>query len=274
MHRLPDAERTKTLTTDELRAAFLVRELFVPGQIDVRHIELDRVVVIGAVPLDRPLRLEAPVSLGAAYFAERRELGVLNIGGGGFVVVDGQRFELANGDALYVGRGAKDIEFASDAAAGPARFYGVSYPAHASHTTKRVQKAEAHQSELGGAASANQRCLAKYVYPGAVASAQLVMGVTTLASGSVWNTMPSHTHARRTELYLYFDLADDAAVIHLMGEPSETRHLVVRNGDVVLSPSWSIHSGCGTSRYAFCWAMGGENQDFTDMQAVDMRTLK
>jgi 4-deoxy-L-threo-5-hexosulose-uronate ketol-isomerase len=274
MHPLPDAERTKRLTTDELRAGFLVEGLFTRGEVVTRHIDLDRVVLVGAVPLAAPLRLDAPDSMRARYFTERRELGLLNIGAAGSVAVDGRRFELDAGDVLYVGRGSRDIAFASDDAAQPARFYGVSYPAHADHPTTRITHVDAQTSDLGSAATANARRLAKYIHPGGAASAQLVMGVTTLAPGSVWNTMPSHTHARRTEIYLYFNLAADAAVIHLMGEPGETRHLVVRDGDVVLSPAWSIHSGCGTSRYAFCWAMGGENQDFADMQSVDMRELK
>ena len=274
MHRLPDAERTRRLTTDELRAGFLVTDLFSPGRVVTRHVDLDRAVLVGAVPLAAPLRLDAPESMHAAFFTERRELGLLNIGGAGSVTVDGRRHALDSTDVLYVGRSSREIVLASDDAAQPARFYGVSYPAHADYPTARITRSEAQASELGGAATANARRLAKYIHGGGAASAQLVMGVTTLAPGSVWNTMPSHTHARRTEIYLYFDLAADAAVIHLMGEPGETRHLVVRDGDVVLSPDWSIHSGCGTSRYAFCWAMGGENQDFADMQAVDMRELK
>ncbi|MFI5228116.1 MAG: 5-dehydro-4-deoxy-D-glucuronate isomerase [Gemmatimonadales bacterium] len=274
MHRLPDAERVKTLTTDQLRAGFLVEHLFVPGELVTRHVDLDRALLLGAVPLDRPLPLEAPASIRAGYFAERRELGLLNIGGAGIVTVDGRRFELERADVLYVGRGSREISVASADAGTPARFYGVSYPAHADHPTTLVTRAAAETSELGASETANARRLAKYIHPSGAASAQLVMGVTTLASGSVWNTMPSHTHARRTEVYLYFDLASDAVVIHLMGEANETRHLVVRDGDVVLSPAWSIHSGCGTSRYAFCWAMGGENQDFADMQSVHMRELK
>jgi 4-deoxy-L-threo-5-hexosulose-uronate ketol-isomerase len=177
-------------------------------------------------------------------------------------------------DVLYIGRGIKDIAFESAESTKPARFYLVSYPAHATHPTARVARATADATELGSTERANRRRLSKFIHGGGPASAQLVMGVTELLPGSVWNTMPSHTHARRTEVYLYFGLPDDAAVVHLMGEPGETRHLVVRNEEAVLSPPWSIHSGCGTTNYTFCWAMGGENQDFTDMQAVDMRELK
>jgi len=274
MHRLPDAQRTKQLSTDELRSSFLVDGLFTLGEITLRHIDLDRVVLGGAVPLGDPLRLSAPESLAAEYFAERRELGILNIAARGTIVVDGHRYAMDCQDVLYVGRGSKDVVFESDDAARPARFYIVSYPAHAMHPTTRVGRSAATATELGTPEGANHRRLAKYIHGGGPASAQLVMGVTELRPGSVWNTMPSHTHARRTEVYLYFNVPSDAVVVHLMGEPDETRHLIVRDEQVVLSPGWSVHSGCGTSNYAFCWAMGGENQDFTDMQAVAMKELK
>ncbi len=274
MEHLPDAHRARTLSTDQLRSSFLVQSLFKSGEIVLRHIDLDRVVLGGVVPLATPLKLEPAASLAASYFAERRELGVLNIGEGGAIVVDGQRHCMERRDVLYIGRGSRDVTFESDNAARPARFYIVSYPAHSSHSTKHVGHAEADATELGTTERANRRRLAKYIHPGAMPSAQLVMGVTELMPGSVWNTMPSHTHSRRSEVYLYFDLPSDAVVVHLMGEPTETRHLIVRDGDVVLSPPWSIHSGCGTSNYTFCWAMGGENQDFADMQGVDMREIK
>jgi 4-deoxy-L-threo-5-hexosulose-uronate ketol-isomerase len=274
MHQLPDAHRTKHLTTDELRSGFLIQGLFALGRITLRHVDLDRVVLGGAVPLAEPLRLEAPPSLAAAFFAERREVGVLNVGARGTITVDGHRYAMDGRDVLYIGKGSKDVGFESDDAARPARFYIVSYPAHSSHPTTRIGAGSVEATELGTAEKANRRKLTKYVHPGGVQSAQLVMGVTELMPGSVWNTMPSHTHTRRTEVYLYFNLPDDAVVVHMMGAPTETRHLVVHDEEVVLSPLWSIHSGCGTSNYAFCWAMGGENQDFTDMQAVDMRELK
>jgi 4-deoxy-L-threo-5-hexosulose-uronate ketol-isomerase len=274
MHQLPDQHRARTLSTAELRESFLIQDLFRPGEIVLHHIDLDRVMLGGAVPRERPLQLEAPDTLLAAHFAERREIGILNIGASGWIEVDGQRHDMHSRDALYVGRGARDVRLASADGDRPAKYYLVSYPAHRAHPTVHVARQAAEASALGSAERANCRRLAKYIRPGAVESAQLVMGVTELASGSVWNTMPAHTHARRTEVYLYFDLPADAVVIHLMGEPGETRHLVVRNEEVVLSPAWSIHSGCGTASYAFCWAMGGENQDFSDMQAVDMRILK
>ena len=273
MRYLPDAARARRMTTDELRAHFLVSDLFQPAAVTLRLIDLDRVVLGGAVPTDGELRLEAPEGLRAAYFAERRELGVLNIGGPGSVTVDGARHALGRRDVLYVGRGSRDVRFGSDDAADPARFYLVSYPAHAAHPTTRVGERDAQGAELGSQDTANRRRIRRYVHLEGAASAQLVMGVTVLERGSVWNTMPCHTHARRSEIYLYFDLPADAVVVHLMGEPTETRSLVVRDGDVVLSPGWSIHSGCGTSSYAFCWAMGGENQDYADMDPVDITTL-
>jgi len=274
MHHLPDLQRTRQLSTAELRSNFLVDGLFKLGEITLRHVDLDRVVLGGAVPLGEPLRLESPLSLAASYFAERREIGVLNISGRGTIVVDGHRYAMDCLDVLYIGRGSKEVTFESDDPARPARFYIVSYPAHTSHPTTRVGRSDAVASDLGTPEGANQRRLAKYIHAGGVQSAQLVMGVTELKPGSVWNTMPSHTHSRRTEVYLYFNVSNDAIVVHLMGEPSETRHLIVRDEEVVLSPAWSVHSGCGTSNYAFCWAMGGENQDFTDMQAVAMTELK
>lgn len=266
--------RSRTLSTEELRSAFLVQGLFQPDAINLRHIDLDRVVLGGAVPTGKPLELEAPESFAAKFFLERRELGILNIGAPGSVTVDGKRFDLSRLDVLYVGRGSRDVHFASESAGEPARFYLISYPAHATHATTHIKGADVTGSPIGSADRANSRKIAKYVHADGAESAQLVMGVTQLASGSVWNTMPAHTHFRRTEIYLYFDVPDDGVVVHLMGEPTETRHLMVRNEEVVLSPPWSIHSGCGTSNYTFCWAMGGENKDYTDMQAVDTRELK
>jgi len=263
------------MTTDELRAAFLVQGLFVPGTVVLRHVDLDRVVLGGAMPTTEGLRLEAPESLGAEYFLERREIGVLNIGAGaGRVTVDGATHALAPRDVLFVGRGARDVTFMSDDAATPARFYLVSYPAHADFPPTLVRAADAEGAQIGSAERANLRRVARYVHLEGARSAQLVMGVTRLESGSVWNTMPAHTHHRRTEVYLYFDLPEDAVVIHLMGEPGETRHLVVRDGEAILSPGWSIHSGVGTASYTFCWAMGGENQVYTDMQPVDIGDLR
>jgi 4-deoxy-L-threo-5-hexosulose-uronate ketol-isomerase len=274
LHFLPDAERTKRMTSAELRAAFLVQGLFVPGKVVLRHVDLDRVVLGGAVPTSVPLDVEAPPSVGAAYLAERRELGILNIGNAGTVTLDGKTFALGARDALYVGRGVKRVTVASDDPKKPARFYLVSYPAHAPFDSALVIRSKIEPTLLGAPETANRRSLYKYIHPGGAKSSQLMLGVTELASGSVWNTMPPHTHNRRTEVYLYFDLPDDAMVVHMMGEPDDTRHLVVRNEEVILSPGWSIHAGCGTASYSFCWAMGGENQDFADMQGVAIPNLK
>ncbi len=274
MRYLPTPDATRRFTTDELRAHFLVSDLFVPGAIALSHVDLDRVVLGGAVPTSAPLRLEAFPALRAEYFCERRELGVLNTGDAGTVSVDGVDYALDAHDVLYVGRGARDVHFSSASSAAPARFYLVSYPAHAGHPTTLIRPHETDNLELGTVEQANKRTVRRYIHAKGAKSCQLVMGVTTLATGSVWNTMPSHTHDRRTEVYLYFGLPRDAMVVHLLGEPTETRSLIVRDGEVALSPGWSVHSGCGTQAYSFCWAMGGENQDYADMDAVNMETLR
>lgn len=274
MRYMPGAEQVSRMTTDELRTTFLIDDLFVADEVVLHAIDLDRVIIGSAVPAKKPLSLGAPEAIAAEYFAERRELGILNIGGRGRVHVDGAAHELNTRDALYVGRGSREVLFESDDAAQPARFYIVSYPAHAAHPTRRISAQEANPTVLGAQPTANERTLSKYFYPDAMPTAQLVMGVTQLHEGNVWNTMPPHTHQRRTEVYLYFDLADEAVVFHMMGEPAQTRNIIVRNGQVVLSPSWSIHAGCGTANYSFCWAMGGENQVFSDMQGVAMKDLR
>ncbi len=274
MHDLPDLERFRRMNTEELRAHFLVSGLFRPGHVTLRYIDLDRVVLGGAVPLEEALPLEAVDALAAAYFAERREVGILNVGGSGRITVDGTRYAMAPRDGLYVGRGSREVRFESDDPSHPARFYLVSYPAHAAYPTTPIRQQDVERVELGTDEKANRRHLYKYIHPDGVRSAQLVMGITALQPGNVWNTMPAHTHARRTEVYLYFDLAPDDVVFHFMGAPQETRSLVVRNEEAALSPGWSIHAGAGTGAYTFCWAMGGENQDFADMQFVDMKDLR
>jgi 4-deoxy-L-threo-5-hexosulose-uronate ketol-isomerase len=274
MRYLPTPEQTGRLTPEELRTHFLVAGLFVPGESRFEMVDLDRVTLGGVVPLATPITLEAPAVFSAKSFTERREVGILNIGGAGAVRVDGTTHQLAKRDMLYVGRGAHDVQLSSTDAGAPARFFLVSYPAHAEYPTARIGANEADASELGTQEKANRRRLARYIHTNGVRSAQLVMGVTALHEGSVWNTMPPHTHVRRTEIYLYFDLPADGVVFHMMGTPDATQHIVVRDGDVALSPSWSIHSGCGTTNYTFCWAMGGENQEFADMQGFDMTTLR
>ena len=274
MRFMPSPEQLRRMDTAELRRTFLVQDLFAPGEVRLVPIDLDRVVLGGAVPTTTPLPLEAPAALAASHFTERRELGVLNIGGAGTVRVAGEEFALGYCDMVYIGRGSRDISFASRRPDEPARFYLVSYPAHAAHPTVRIGADEAESAELGSVERANRRRLARYIHAGGAPSAQLVMGVTAMETGSVWNTMPPHTHQRRTEVYLYFGLPGDGIVCHFLGEPDETRSLIVRDGEVALSPGWSIHAGCGTASYRFCWAMGGENQEFADMQGVDVATLR
>lgn len=274
MRYLPSPAETRSLSTDQLRAAFLVEDLFIPDEIILRAIDLDRVILGGAVPIAGPLRLGATSLMAARFFTERRELGVLNVGAAGTVRVDEETHPLGKDEMLYVGRGSLEVTFASVSAAHPAYFYLVSYPAHAHFPVTRVTRADADSEELGTAERANLRFLSRYIHPGGVASAQLVMGVTSMRPGSVWNTMPPHTHQRRTEVYLYYDLPDDAVVFHFLGEPTETRSLVVRNRQAAVSPGWSIHAGCATAPYSFCWAMGGENQVFADMQGVNMGALR
>jgi len=273
MHYLPGPAETRAMTTEQLRAAFLVQGLFQPGAVALRHIDLDRVVLGGAVPTEAPLALEAPESLGAEFFLERRELGVLNVGGAGTVTVDGASHALGKRDVLYVGRGSREVVFESDDAARPARFYLVSYPAHEYCPTAPAPAADAEGGEMGSAASANRRRIARYIHLNGVRSAQLVMGVTVLAEGSVWNTMPAHTHHRRTEVYLYFDLPEEERVVHLCGEPQSTRSLVLANRQAVISPPWSIHTGAGTAPYKFVWSTAGENLAWDDMDPVATHTL-
>src|SRR5687768_8073137 len=274
MHYLASPAETSRMTTAELRSKFLVQDLFTPGAINLRFIDLDRVVLGGAVPTKGPLRLEAPAAMAAEFFTERRELGILNVGGDGQVSVDGKVYAMGNRDCLYAGRGSREIAFESANGSKPARFYLVSYPAHSTFPTSHVARDAADVTALGTVERANRRRLYKYIHPGGIQSAQLAMGMTELLEGNVWNTMPPHTHERRTEVYLYFDLPADSTVFHMMGLPDETRHLVVRDGEVILSPGWSVHSGCGTTNYTFCWAMGGENQVFADMQMVEMEKLR
>lgn len=270
----PDPVRTETLSTEELRENFLIGSLFGEDRISLVFSDLDRAIIGSAVPAKAPLSLEATPELRAGSFCERRELGVLNIGGPGKVVVDGTEYALEKRDGLYVGRGSERITFTSDSAAAPAKFYLLSFPAHTRHPTVRIPQADAARVELGSQETCNRRTLYKLIHPEGAKSCQLVMGFTELEAGSVWNTMPPHTHERRMEVYLYFDLLPGARVFHLMGRPGTTRHLVVAEGEAVLSPSWSIHSGVGTGAYTFCWGMGGENQAFDDMDLLTLDQLR
>ena len=264
----------KLYDTRRLRDEFLIEDLFPSDAVKMVYSHIDRIIVGGVVPATKPIALEAGSEIRAEYFLERRELGVINIGGKGTVTVDGTAYELDNRDGLYVGMGAKEIIFASADAKSPAKFYFNSAPAHAAYPTVKVGLAKARRVELGSQAEANKRTIYQYIHPEVLQSCQLVMGMTVLEQGSVWNTMPSHTHDRRMEVYLYLNMPEDAVVFHFMGEPSETRHIVVRNEQAVISPSWSIHSGVGTRNYAFIWGMCGENQTFTDMDHIPMAELK
>jgi 4-deoxy-L-threo-5-hexosulose-uronate ketol-isomerase len=271
--QVADAVRYPRMTTDELRDAFLVDKLFQPGRIDLTYVDLDRTVIGSAVPLGKPLALETDPDLRADYFTERRELGVLNIGAAGAMEVDGVTYQLSNLDALYVGRGSKLITFSSHNASAPAEFYLLSYPAHATYPVAKVEAGAAESAVLGSSETANHRRINRLIHLQGVRSCQLVMGYTQLTQGSVWNTMPPHTHMRRSEVYLYFNLKPEDRVIHLMGPAHETRHIVVADKQVVVSPGWSIHAGVGTASYTFCWGMGGENQVYSDMDPLAIADL-
>jgi 4-deoxy-L-threo-5-hexosulose-uronate ketol-isomerase len=271
--QMADAIRYRTMTTKELRETFLIDDLFRPGQIGLRYVDLDRTVIGSAVPTGEPLKLPTADALKASYFTERRELGILNIGGGGAVTVNDVPFELKKLDALYVGRGNEEVVFSSSDEAQPAEFYLLSYPAHAMYATQLIRSAEQQKVTLGTAETANLRTITKLIHLEGTRSCQLVMGFTQLASGSVWNTMPPHTHMRRSEVYLYFDIDADQRVIHLMGPGHETRNIVIANKQVVISPGWSIHAGVGTKNYTFCWGMGGENQVYSDMDGLAIADL-
>jgi 4-deoxy-L-threo-5-hexosulose-uronate ketol-isomerase len=261
------------LPTQGLRSEFLVQGLFAKGEARFRYWETDRTVIGGICPGKAPTGLPNPPELRSASFLDRREAGIINIGGPGVVDADGTAHRLDGLDALYLGKGSGGVSFSSLSAKDPARFYVLSYPAHARHPSHHVPFAEARGEKLGSGEGANERTLYKLIHAGAFPTCQLVMGVTRLAAGSVWNTMPPHTHLRRSEVYLYFNIQPGHAVIHLMGQPQETRHLVVREAEAVLSPPWSIHSGVGTGSYSFVWGMGGENQEFADMDRADIGQL-
>lgn len=264
----------KRMTTAELRDSYLLENLFETGEIQLYYVDVDRTIVGSIVPVSEKLSLSGAKELAADYFAERRELGVINIGSSGTIAVDGKQFELGNKDCLYIGRGSKEITFMSSNPNSPAKFYLMSYPAHQVYPAKLITKKEANKVELGSGREANKRIIYQMIRPGVAESCQIVMGFTELAEGSIWNTMPPHTHERRSEVYMYFDLPESARVFHFMGEPLETRSLVLKNGQAVISPSWSIHAGAGTSNYTFIWCMGGENQEFTDMDFVEMSGLR
>ncbi|WP_415715683.1 5-dehydro-4-deoxy-D-glucuronate isomerase [Roseibium sp.] len=264
-----DPATAKALDTDGLRDHFHASNLFADGEIKLVYTHYDRLILGGAVPASRKLTLDAVKEAGTPSLLDRRELGILNIGDTGSVSVAGETFEVARGDVLYIGMGAGPVTFE-----GAGRFYVLSAPAHRSCPTRLIKVEDARRVELGSAETSNERVILQFLHPEVAESCQLLMGYTQFAPGSVWNTMPAHVHDRRMEAYLYFDLADDQRVFHFMGQPQETRHLVMANEDAVISPPWSIHCGAGTGAYTFCWAMAGDNVDFTDMDMVDMGDLR
>lgn len=268
-----DREGLRRMTAQDIRDTFVIDELFAPGQISMTYVEVDRAVVGSAVPLGVALSLPTDRRLASAYFCERRELGVINIGGPGCIMLDGVRHDLDTLDSLYVGRGVQAVTFASASVETPARFYFVSYPAHAAHPNRVVRKGEARVIQAGDQKTANRRVIRQSIRPGLVETCQLVMGFTELEPGNVWNTMPPHTHGRRSEIYMYFDVAP-ARVMHIMGEPSNPRTVFMDEGEAVFSPSWSMHSGVGTADYRFVWSMGGENQEFDDMDHLTLTDLR
>jgi 4-deoxy-L-threo-5-hexosulose-uronate ketol-isomerase len=273
MHDSIYPKTVPSLPPDDLRKEFLVSGLFHPGEIRMRYWEADRTILAGISPSERPISLPNPPELKSTCLLERREAGIVNLGGPCLVRVDGAEHHLANLDALYLGRGASEVSFSSSSAE-PSRLWMLSYPAHARHSSRHVVFAESRGEQLGGRDGANERSLHKLIHPGAFPTCQVVMGVTRLAPGSIWNTMPPHTHRLRSEVYLYFDVRPGHAVFHFMGSPHETRHLVVHDCEAVLSPPWSIHCGAGTSNYSFVWGMGGENQEFADMQKADLDHMR
>ena len=268
----------KNYDTDRLKHEFLIQDVFVPGEIKTIYSQIDRIIVGSATPADKALKLTAGDELRAAYFLERREMGVINIGGKGTMTLDGVRYDFDYKDGIYIGMGTKEVIFESADAENPAKFYFNSAPAHKTYPTVFINPEKdilpENKKELGCLENANHRTIRKYILPGQVESCQLEMGMTALEPGSVWNTMPCHTHDRRMEVYLYFEVPENDVVFHYMGEPTQTRHIVMRNEEAVISPSWSIHSASATHAYTFIWGMVGENQDFDDMDDVDMKDLR
>jgi 4-deoxy-L-threo-5-hexosulose-uronate ketol-isomerase len=270
-----DPNSFRRMTQDELRQMFLIDSLFVPDATPMVYSEIDRSITGSAVPLKKSLKLlSSKKEMASEYFAERREIGVINIGGRGVIIVDRKKYQMNHKDVLFIGRGSKDIVFESANPKTPAQFYFVSYPAHATFPTTHAQFSDAEPAKLGSQKDANKRTIYKYIHPNGIKSCQLVMGLTELEVGSVWNTMPPHTHQRRSEIYMYFNLAPGSMVFHMMGHPNETKHIVMRDRQAILSPSWSIHAGVATQAYSFIWAMGGENQVFDDMDGVNLSEIR
>ena len=267
-------EDSKFYTTDELREKYLIEKVFESDQILLTYSHQDRMIAGGAMPVAKTLELTAGDELRAAYFLERRELGIINIGGEGRVILDGEEIVMNHRDGLYVGMGIKKVEFTSVDAKNPAKFYINSSPAHTTYPTVHIPFEKANKRPLGDSKNMNKRVINQYIHPAVLKSCQLTMGLTVLEGGNAWNTWPCHTHERRMEVYLYFGIGEDDRVFHMMGEPTETRHIVMKNEQAVISPSWSIHCGFATRSYAFIWGMCGENQTFDDMDVCDLKTFK
>lgn len=265
---------SKSYDTQTLRDRYLIERVFVKDEIQLTYSHHDRIIAGGVLPVDKKLELPVTKDLGTDFFLERRELGVINVGGAGVIELDGKSYDMAARDGLYVGAGVKVVSFSSVDKNNPAKFYVNSAPAHQSYPTVHIPFKNANPRHLGDPKALNVRTIYQYVHPAVCQSCQLVMGMTVLEPGNVWNTMPCHTHERRMEVYFYFDMEADTRVFHLMGQPQETRHLVVANEQAVISPSWSIHSGVATSNYTFIWGMCGENITFDDMDFVDTKDLK
>ncbi len=268
----------KRYTTEELRKEFLIENLYQPDTVQAVYSHVDRMVTLGIMPVHESVSIDKGIDVwanfGTNFFLERREVGFFNLGGAGSVSVDGKVYEMGPKDCIYITQGSKEVLFSSTDAAAPARFYGVSAPAHRAYETRLIKLADAAKKPLGSMESSNKRVINQFIHPDVLKTCQLSMGMTVLEPGSVWNTMPVHTHERRMEIYTYFDIPNGEVVFHLMGQPQETRHIVMHNFDAVISPSWSIHAGCGTGSYTFIWAMGGENQAFDDMDTVSTREVR
>jgi 4-deoxy-L-threo-5-hexosulose-uronate ketol-isomerase len=267
-------DHLKLMDTDTIRRHLLIEKLFEKDQFTMIYSHVDRIIVGGVCPVDRNLSPPTTKELGVDFFLQRREIGIINVGFSGIVVADGNEYPLNNKDCIYIGMGVRELSFGSVQREEPAKFYFASSPAHTAYPVVKLSRQQAQRVDLGSAENANVRTIYQCIHPSVMKSCQLVMGITELAQGSLWNTMPCHTHDRRMEVYFYLDLPEPAVVFHLFGEPGETRHIVVRNEQAVISPSWSIHSGVGTANYSFIWAMCGENQTFTDMDEVPMSALK
>ena len=267
-------EDSKHYTTEELRKHYFIETIFVADDANLTYSHVDRIIAGGIMPVTKEVKLEGSKELGSEFFLERRELGVINIGGPGKIVVDGVEYKMNSRDGLYVGMGSKELAFSSDDAENPAKFYVNSAPAHTTYPIVKIDIEKANPVKLGSLANSNERTIFQYVHPAVCKSCQLLMGMTVLEPNNMWNTMPCHTHERRMEVYFYFNMQPETRVFHLMGEPTETRHIIVGNEQGVISPSWSIHSGVGTSNYTFIWGMVGENQTFTDMDHVAMEDLR